>query len=657
MALPAPNLDDRKFQDLVREARAMIPRYCPEWTDHNLSDPGITLIELFSWMMDILIYRLNKVPDKNYIKFMEMIGVRLEPPQPAKADITFRLSAPQPESITIPRGTSVATVRTETRDAISFLTDRDLTVVPPVLAYALTSPDGVNFEDCMKALKNPDRKVTIFQEPPQVDDALYLGFEANLSSQTLALNIESNIEGIGVDPKNPPLAWECWDRENEKWLAVMVESDTTGGLNTSGRVILHVPYACSMKTLGGQQACWIRCRAVETSEEQRGYTNSPEVNSVQPECIGGTVPVTHSTKIKGEMLGRSDGSSGLQFQLHHAPVLPRMEDEIIEVETDTPGSFEPWQEVIDFADSGPDDKHYICDSVSGEVRFGLSIKEPTGRARQYGMIPPKGRLIRITSYRFGGGIIGNVGPGTVTVLKSSIPYVASVTNFEAARGGTEPEDIERAKMRAPQVIKACNRAVTAEDFEHLACEASTMIARARCLTAGATSDGQSLPPGMVRVLLVPKVSHDDRPIPWEELELNRQVRDEVQSYLDERRLLGTRMEIGTPQYLPVSLEIRIKGKPGTDFDQVAADIEKGLYRYINPVSGGPDEKGWPFGRGVALPEIYAEVQRIGEIDFIRETRIFMANPQTGEREEITEEMTVPANGIICSGKHTVTVEE
>src|SRR4030042_3843441 len=108
MALQAPNLDDRKFQDIVREARSKIPLYCPKWTDYNLSDPGITVIELFAWMTDILLYRLNRVPEKNYIKFMELIGLRLKPPRPATVDVTFRLSAPQPEPVTIPRGTELA---------------------------------------------------------------------------------------------------------------------------------------------------------------------------------------------------------------------------------------------------------------------------------------------------------------------------------------------------------------------------------------------------------------------------------------------------------------------------------------------------------------------------------------------------------------------
>src|SRR5512136_106571 len=109
MALATPKLDDRKFQDIVSEARSKIPLYCPKWTDYNLSDPGVTVIELFAWMVDMLLYRLNRVPDKNYIKFMELIGVRLEPPKSAVVDVTFRLSAAQPRITTIPAGTEVAT--------------------------------------------------------------------------------------------------------------------------------------------------------------------------------------------------------------------------------------------------------------------------------------------------------------------------------------------------------------------------------------------------------------------------------------------------------------------------------------------------------------------------------------------------------------------
>src|ERR1700716_957887 len=96
MALPIPNLDDRRFQDLVDDAKRLVQQRCPEWTDHNVSDPGVTLIETFAWMTDQVLYRLNRVPERNYIKFLELIGVRLFPPTAARVAITFWLSRPPP---------------------------------------------------------------------------------------------------------------------------------------------------------------------------------------------------------------------------------------------------------------------------------------------------------------------------------------------------------------------------------------------------------------------------------------------------------------------------------------------------------------------------------------------------------------------------------
>ena len=95
MALPAPNLDDRTFQDIVDEAKRLIPRYTPEWTNHNLSDPGVALIELFAWMSEMVLYRVNQVPDRLFVHFLNLVGIEPFPPSVARADITFWLSAAQ----------------------------------------------------------------------------------------------------------------------------------------------------------------------------------------------------------------------------------------------------------------------------------------------------------------------------------------------------------------------------------------------------------------------------------------------------------------------------------------------------------------------------------------------------------------------------------
>src|SRR4051794_31229763 len=88
-----PLIDDRRFDDLVEEARTRIPRYTPEWTDFNDSDAGFTLVQLFAWLGDQLLYRMGRLPELNYLKFLELIGIELMPRTPAQADISFPMRA------------------------------------------------------------------------------------------------------------------------------------------------------------------------------------------------------------------------------------------------------------------------------------------------------------------------------------------------------------------------------------------------------------------------------------------------------------------------------------------------------------------------------------------------------------------------------------
>ncbi len=656
MTLPVPNLDDRKFQDIVSEARSKIPLYCPKWTDYNLSDPGVTLIELFAWMTEMLLYRLNRVPDKNYIKFMDLIGIRLQPPKPAVVDVSFRLSAPQPEPVTIPRGTEIATVRTETQDAVTFTTSEDFTVLIPELAYALTTPDGAVFTDIMPALRNPDQRTPVFQEVPQEDDALYLGYSNDLRAHTLVLTVQSNLEGIGVDPQAPPWSWEYWDGEHERWAAVKLESDTTGGFNSNGQIVFRIPANSAMEEVNGHNACWIRCRATRPRSGQSAYGSSPRVRSIISESIGCAVAASQALRTNSEFLGRSDGTPGQAFQLQNTPVLTREDGETIEIETENDGEFEKWREVSDFADSGADDRHFTCDSVSGEIQFGPVIRQPAGEERRYGRIPARDRRVRFTSYRSGGGIVGNVGAGTITVLKSSIPYVDSVTNHEKARGGVDAETLERAKLRAPQVLRASTRAVTAEDFERLAREASTGIARAKCISPGVQAGMQGPPPGTVQLLLVPRVAESNGYIPLEQLEVPRYVQEDVRQYLDERRLLATRLEIASPQYVYVVVSVTVKARRGNDHQLVAGDVEKRLYRYINPICGGAEGDGWPFGRSLNLSEVFAVLQGINTVDYIEEVKIFLGEAGSDAVKEATR-VDISLDALLCSGRHKVVVVE
>src|SRR5437016_4746829 len=75
MSIPVPNLDDRTFDQLVTEARALIPQHFPAWTDHNMSDPGITLLELFAFFLEAAIYQINRIPERSLEHFAALVGV------------------------------------------------------------------------------------------------------------------------------------------------------------------------------------------------------------------------------------------------------------------------------------------------------------------------------------------------------------------------------------------------------------------------------------------------------------------------------------------------------------------------------------------------------------------------------------------------------
>lgn len=107
MPITAPNIDDRRFQDLVRDALARVPVRTPEWTQLGEGDPGVTLVELFAFLTESLLYRVNRVPEVSRIKFLRLLGVPLAAATPARGLVAFRSQRPDAPSETLPAGSEV----------------------------------------------------------------------------------------------------------------------------------------------------------------------------------------------------------------------------------------------------------------------------------------------------------------------------------------------------------------------------------------------------------------------------------------------------------------------------------------------------------------------------------------------------------------------
>jgi predicted phage baseplate assembly protein len=272
-------------------------------------------------------------------------------------------------------------------------------------------------------------------------------------------------------------------------------------------------------------------------------------------------------------------------------------------------------------------------------------------------VPPKNAILRFTRYQHGGGVAGNVPRGAISVLKSSIPYVARVVNRRPAVGGRDGQSLDDAKLRAPQRLRTQTRAVTRDDYETLARQVPGVF-RAHCLGPGPQPGGPNDPkPGTVIVTILAEVDDPGGYIPPERLLLSTELSQAVQAFLAERRLIGTQATVQAPVFYWVSVEAKV-GLPANAEPGLVAEVrrrsESELFRYLNPCVGGPDGKGWPFGRELHVSELFALLQRVPGVEFVEELKVFYRETATGPAPRAAPpRLVLPPNGLICSDDHRV----
>lgn len=607
-----PQLDDRRFADLVAEARARIPQYTPEWTDYNPGDPGFALVELFAWMSELLLYRLGRVPELNYLKFLELVGIELTPARPAGTVLVFPvLPAFSGSLVTVPERTPVAAAEPDEQGPILFETERVLTALKARLD-AVQVFDGYAFADV--SLANADLATSFQPFGPLAKEgsALLLGLSGDTA---LPPSVELSLAfwppsdrpvpppapcGGGAVPVSAParLVWEFW--AGSEWRPLTLLSDDTLALTRSGFVRLRTPppgqaVAAKIGKKPDKARFWLRARL-----EQAAYEMPPALLGVRSNAV----PALQAQSVAREVLGGSEGTPSQVFRLANAPVLAGT----LKVEIDETGSFEAWQEVEDFFGSGPDDRHYVLNRTTGELRFSDGKR---GRIPVANVAAPQSNIVA-AFYRFGGGTRGNLPADSIKTLMRSLPgiEVGKVTNPLPAEGGTEEETLEAAAARAPVALKARDRAVTGEDFEMLARQAGP-IRRAHTLPLSHPHFPGIDVPGVVTLLIVPDAP-GPAPSPSEALAQT------VCAHLDRRRLLTTELYVIGPTYVGVELRLDVVATAEADAAALTLEVEEALRAYLHPLTGGADSQGWPFGGTIFYGELYRRallpgVERLPEL--------------------------------------------
>ena len=634
-----PTIDDRSFDSLLDEVRTRIARYTPEWTpvwtDVNDNDPGITMVQVFAWLAEILTYRMSKTPELNYIKFLQLLGIELNAAEPAQAEVTFPLKASFPGfSLIVPSHTQLTAESADGGPPSTFETERALIALKPPLAAVLTF-DGFSYASVTNENLAATHGFQPFGPNPAPGGALLLGFdhagafppvEVNLAFVTLPDNAKSTAFKCGLPDTgsfaSATIRWEFWNGAD--WHRLSLLRDETVAFTRSGHVYLQTPASGMTRAVFPPEAknlYWIRA-LIERSQ----YERPPKLLAIRTN----TVAVQQAETVQFEVLGGGNGRRDQVLGLGNTPVLKGS----LQLEVDQGDGPELWQEVTDFFGSSPTDLHYVLDRTSGKIRFG------DGRN---GAIPvanaanPEGSIVA-REYRFGGGKKGNVPAKAIKTLTTSISGIDdnAILNLLAAHSGRDEETLDEAKKRAPRSIKSRCRAVTAEDFEYLAMQAAT-IKRAKALPLFHPDFPGVKVPGAITVIVVPD-SDDPTPQPSEG------TLRTVCAYLDQRRLLTTELYVIKPAYQRVEIEADIVVSDNADLAEIKKRVEQIIKDYFHPLKGGEDGLGWPFGGTIFYSRLSQRIFTVTGVESISTLTIFL----DGVEAQFCSDVTINEAGLVFS---------
>jgi hypothetical protein len=623
MGLPIPNLDDKTFDELVEEARSLIARFAPEWTDHNVHDPGITFIELFAWLAEMQIYQLNRVTDENCEKFLKLVGLHPSLAQPAVVDITF---GDVPSEKTIDAGTQIITE--PGGEKIVFETDEEFTLIPMILTSVKTTYDSQTIDNT-QANEKDDIYFAAFGEKAPQGATLELGFARPLPQKKIHIAFilfEEDLPSRGSHGEEKEqvslsvnLVWEYLSGGN--WNALIIKKDTTLALTRSGRIVFEGP--SSMDKKDGLYR--IRSRI-----EGGRYEIAPWISTI----LLNPVSAVQIETVTDENLKVESEAPEQKVQLRKFPVIPKSQ----KVQCEKGGELEDWHEVDDFELSGPSDPHYMFDPEKGEITFGNGLN---------GRIPLQSQTIR-ASYKITLGQKGNIPKGQKWwINKKGIEEIIG-ENLTEATGGKSAESIEQAKKRAKKDFRTRYRAITSNDYEQLALSTPGLrVARAKAIP-GYNPDYPCIAvyPGAVTIVAVPYAREGTvSPVP------GNGFLQTVFSHLDMHRLVTTDLYVIAPEYVKVSVKCKVRLMKRSSPTEVVKRVKKALGDFLDPLNGGPNGEGWPFGRSVYPSEIYQIIDGVEGVDYA--TGVSLS--AEGQYQKVGDIIKIPPIALVFSGEHQLEV--
>ena len=491
--------------------------------------------------------------------------------------------------------------------------------------------NNLRYLDQTQASKIPDKFFEPFVKLDEEFPSIYMGFDKILNSGPLRIFFAAKELPFTEDNK-PIMKWSY--SKDTYWNELEGYSDNTEGLIKSDILEFAGPADFSGRSISAKHLFWIKGSLTRGKYEEE----YPLLSGIYPN----TTFAVQAETIREEILGSSDGRPDQVFSFLRVPVLEGEEirvqevltdqekqdlidqfekdkkpdgtkvDPIFEVKDETGMIIETWvlwSEVQNFFDSTKKDRHYTLDRATGKIKFGNGTN---------GFIPTMGENnVKAFLYQTGGGAEGNIQEWEIKSLKSAVSGIDKVLNPDAADGGAEAATLDRMLEIGPAMISHRNRAVTVEDFEWLVKKASRKIAKAKCLSNTnnqINANNEHLKEkGRVTVIIVPD---ENIPKPIPSLELKRKVRNYLEDHCANIISSPEHVWVDGPTYIDISVSVDVFVTSIDLISVVEREVKTKLDEFFHPLTGGPEGKGWDFGRDVNVSDIYAHLGEIDGLDHI-----------------------------------------
>ncbi|MFJ7219123.1 baseplate J/gp47 family protein [Amycolatopsis sp. NPDC098790] len=583
MTLPVPKLDDLTWADLMAAVTRRIPAESDgTWTLHAPVDPGVTLLELFAYLLEQRLYWLDQAPDELVVAILKLLG--LEPPRPAQAAATVLALRPESDvPAEVPEGTVFAR---DPAAAIRFSLDDDVTAFP-VEGEAAVFTDRDRTADLRAR-----RGVPLLASDGSAASARFTlpltGAHTTTGWLSVFFELDSPVPPSWsplAAPAAPPaeLTWSWFRPSGDASGAFEEVEDGTGGLRRSGVVRLRPPADWST-VHNGLLVSTPAATYASPPRLLRLAVNVSAARHLEHRAVTGFTDQTDEwLKLPGQRL-----------------VLPDAAGRLLGAELRL--ADEEWESAVDFTFGTSRDRVFLLDRDEGALVFGDGL---TGRIPR-----PEGETV--VEYSIGGGRDGNGGvTGNWLPVTADSPVRAA--NLVQADGGADPETPARARDRAAGALGEVTRAVTAEDFVTLAVTTpGVAVGRAYAALGEHPGFPCARVPGAVTVHIVPSVPRDGADV------VPAPVPDPgtvcaVAARLAKTRLLTAEVFVRAPAYRDVRLRVDLSGTPA-DRVKVSTVAGDALRRFLDPLVGGDDETGWPLGEALRPSALLrAAQQALGDL--------------------------------------------